>query len=154
MRGLFMKGFMKPIKYNLQHLNEAVKYYFRKQGNETVEYISKKFSVPVGTLNVNITNELKRKQLLKMNNRSIIFQGRMITVYYNYEFHPGLMSHPDSIEFEFGSIIYNGRNILYLLSVESLNEIEKSILEIEDFDPSDEGPDPDELYDMRRNNDI
>jgi hypothetical protein len=145
---------MQPIRYNLKNLAEAVKYYFRKQGSETVDSISKKFSVPVGTLNVNITRELKRKQLLKMNNRSIIFQGRMITVHYHYEFFPGLMSHPDSIEFEFHSIIYKGRNVLYILSIDSLNEIEKMILELEDFDPSDDGPDPDELYDMRRNNDI
>ena len=149
-----MKGFMQPLRYDLKELANAVKYYFRKQGSETVNSISKKFSVPVGTLNVHISKELKRKQLLKMNNRSIIFQDRMITVNYHYEFFPGLMSHPDSIEFEFGSIIYNGRNILYLLSVESLNEIEKSILEIEEYDASDDGPDPDELYDMRRNNDI
>lgn len=146
---------MNPIKYNLKELENAVKYFFKKQGNETVESISKKFAVPVGTLNVNITRELKRKQTLKMKNRSIIFQGRMITVYYSYEFFPGLMSHPDSIEFEFGSIIYNKRNILYLLSVESLNEIEKSILELEDFDGSaDEGDDPDLYYDMRKNGDI
>ena len=145
---------MQPIKYDLKELANAVKYYFRKQGSETVDSISKKFKVPVGTLNVHISRELKRKQTLKMNNRSIIFQNRMITVYYNYEFQPGLMSHPDSIEFEFHSIIYNGRNILYLLSIDSLNEIEKTILELEDYDPSDEGPDPDELYDMRRNNDI
>jgi hypothetical protein len=145
---------MQPIRYNLKNLPEAVKYYFRKQGSETVDSISKKFSVPVGTLNVNITRELKRKQLLKMNNRSIIFQGRMITVHYHYEFFPGLMSHPDSIEFEFHSIIYKGRNVLYILSIDSLNEIEKMILELEDFDPSNDGPDPDELYDMRRNNDI
>jgi hypothetical protein len=149
-----MSDFMQPIRYNLKNLAEAVKYYFRKQGSETVDSISKKFSVPVGTLNVNITRELKRKQLLKMNNRSIIFQGRMITVHYHYEFFPGLMSHPDSIEFEFHSIIYKGRNVLYILSIDSLNEIEKMILELEDFDPSDDGPDPDELYDMRRNNDI
>jgi len=145
---------MQPIRYNLKHLAEAVKYYFRKQGSETVNSISKKFSVPVGTLNVHISNELKRKQKLKMNNKSIIFQDRMITVYYHFEFEPGLMNHPDSIEFEFGSIIYKGRNILYLLSIESLNEIEKMILELEDFDGSDEGPDPDLYYDMRRNNDI
>lgn len=145
---------MNPIKYNLKELENAVKYFFKKQGSETVDSISKKYRVPVGTLNVHISNELKRKQKLKMKNRSIIFLGRMITVYYSYEFFPGLMSHPDSIEFEFGSIIYNKRNILYLLSVESLNEIEKMILELEDFDGSDEGPDPDELYNMRRNNDI
>jgi hypothetical protein len=149
-----MSDFMQPIRYNLKNLAEAIKYYFRKQGSETVDSISKKFSVPVGTLNVNITRELKRKQLLKMTNKSIIFQGRMITVHYNYEFFPGLMSHPDSIEFEFHSIIYKGRNVLYILSIDSLNEIEKMILELEDFDPSDDGPDPDELYDMRRNNDI
>jgi hypothetical protein len=145
---------MQPIRYDLKELANAVKYYFRKQGSETVDSISKKFKVPVGTLNVHISKELKRKQFLKMKNKSIIFQGRMITVNYHFEFFPGLMSHPDSIEFEFGSIIYNGRNILYLLSVESLNEIEKSILEIEEYDASDDGPDPDELYDMRRNNDI
>ena len=146
---------MQPIRYDLKELANAVKYYFRKQGSETVDSISKKFKVPVGTLNVHISKELKRKQFLKMKNRSIIFQGRMITVYYSYEFFPGLMSHPDSIEFEFGSIIYNKRNILYLLSVESLNEIEKSILELEDFDGSeDEGDDPDLYYDIRKNGDI
>ena len=145
---------MQPLRYDLKELANAVKYYFRKQGSETVDLISKKFKVPVGTLNVHISNELKRKQLLKMNNRSIIFQDRMITVYYNYEFQPGLMSHPDSIEFEFGSIIFKGRNILYLLSVESLNEIETMILELEENDPSDDGPDPDYYYDMRKNNDI
>ena len=149
-----MKNSMNPIKYDIKKMDEAVKYYFRKQGNETVSSISEKFDVPVGTLNVYITKELKRKQSFKMDNRSIIFQDRMITVYYHFEFQPGLMNHPDSIEFEFGSIIYKGRNILYLLSVDSLNEIEQMILELEDFDPSDEGPDPDELYDMRRNNDI
>jgi LysM repeat protein len=145
---------MQPLRYDLKELANAVKYYFRKQGNETVESISKKFKVPVGTLNVHISNELKRKQKLKMENRSIIFQDRMITVYYNYEFHPGLMSHPDSIEFEFGSIIFKGRNITYLLSVESLNEIEEKILELEENDPSDDGPDPDYYYDMRKNGDI
>lgn len=145
---------MQPIRYNLKNLAEAVKYYFRKQGSETVDSISKKFSVPVGTLNVHISNELKRKQLLKMNNRSIIFQDRMITVYYNYEFQPGLMNHPDSIEFEFGSIIYKKRNILYLLSIDSLNEIEEMILELEHDNPSDDGPDPDYYYDMRKNGDI
>ena len=151
-----MKGLlnMQPIKYNLKQMNEAVKYYFRKQGGETVNSISKKFSVPVGTLNVYISNELKRKQKLKMKNRSIIFLGRMITVNYNFEFFPGLMSHPDSIEFEFHSIIYNGRNITYLLSIESLNEIEEMIIELEDFDPSEEGPDSDLYYDMRKNGDI
>jgi hypothetical protein len=145
---------MKPRRYDLKELANAVKYYFRKHGNETVESISKKFKVPVGTLNIHISNELKRKQLLKMNNRSIIFQDRMITVYYNYEFQPGLMAHPDSIEFEFGSVIYKGRNITYLLSIESLNEIEAIILELEDFDPSDDGPDPDYYYNMRKNGDI
>ena len=149
-----MKGFMNPIKYNLQHLNEAVKYYFRMQGSETVSNISQKFSVPVGTLNVYISKELKRKQLLTMNNRSIIFQDRMITVHYHFEFFHGLLNHPDSIEFEFHSIIYKGRNILYLLSIESLNEIEKMILDLEDYDGSDEGPDPDDYYDMRKNGDI
>jgi len=149
-----MKDFMNPIRYDLKELEKAVKYFFRKHGNETVDSISKKFRVPVGTLNVHISKELKRKQLLKMNNRSIIFQDRMITVYYNYEFQPGLMSHPDSIEFEFGSIIYKGRNITYLLSIESLNEIETMILELEQDDPSDEGPDPDYYYDMRKNGDI
>ena len=149
-----MKGFMQPLRYNLKELANAVKYYFRKQGSETVNSISKKFKVPVGTLNVHISNELKRKQLLKMNNRSIIFQDRMITVYYNYEFQPGLMSHPDSIEFEFGSVIFKGRNITYLLSIESLNEIEEMILELEQDDPSDDGPDPDYYNDMRKNNDI
>ena len=149
-----MKRFMQPLRYDLKELANAVKYYFRKQGSETVNSISKKFKVPVGTLNVHISNELKRKQKLKMENRSIIFQDRMITVYYNYEFHPGLMSHPDSIEFEFGSVIFNGRNILYLLSVESLNEIEEKILELEQDDPSDDGPDPDYYYDMRKNGDI
>lgn len=151
-----MKGLlnMQPIRYDLKELAKAVKYYFRKHGSETVESISKKFKVPVGTLNVHISKELKRKQFLKMNNRSIIFQDRMITVYYNFEFQPGLMSHPDSIEFEFGSVIYKGRNILYLLSVESLNEIEQMIIELEDFDPSDDGPDNDLYYDMRKNNDI
>jgi hypothetical protein len=149
-----MKDFMKPIRYDLKELEKAIKYFFRKHGNETVDSISKKFLVPVGTLNVHISKELKRKQLLKMNNRSIIFQDRMITVYYNYEFQPGLMSHPDSIEFEFGSIIYKGRNITYLLSIESLNEIETMILELEQDDPSDEGPDPDYYYDMRKNGDI
>jgi hypothetical protein len=64
------------------------------------------------------------------------------------------MSHPDSIEFEFHSIIFNGRNITYLLSIDSLNEIETMILELEDYDPSDEGPDPDLYYDMRKNGDI
>ena len=149
-----MKDFMNAIRYNLKELEKAVKYFFRKHGNETVDSISKKFRVPVGTLNVHISKELKRKQLLKMNNRSIIFQDRMITVYYNYEFQPGLMSHPDSIEFEFGSIIYKGRNITYLLSIESLNEIETMILELEQDDPSDEGPDSDYYYDMRKNGDI
>lgn len=149
-----MKVFMNPIKYDFKKLNEAIRYYFRKSGNETVESISKIFSVPVGTLNVHISKELKRKQTLKNMNRSIIFLGRMITVHYHFEFQPGLMDHPDSIDFEFHSIIYKGRNVLYLLSVESLNEIEEKIIELEDFDPSDEGPDPDELYDMRRNNDI
>jgi hypothetical protein len=145
---------MNPIKYDVVKLNEAVKYYFRRQGNETVVNISELFRVPVGTLNVYISKELKRKQLLKMKNRSIIFLGRMITVHYHFEYFPGLMNHPDSIEFEFGSIIYNKRNILYLLSVESLNEIERMILEVEDFDSSEEGPDPDEYYDMRKNGDI
>ena len=149
-----MSDFMQPIRYDLKELANAVKYYFRKQGSETVESISKKFKVPVGTLNVHISKELKRKQTLKMNNRSIIFQDRMITVYYNYEFQPGLMSHPDSIEFEFGSIIYKGRNITYLLSIESLNEIERMILELEEKDPSDDGPDPDYYYDMRKNGDL
>ena len=145
---------MNPIKYDLEKLNAAVKYYFRKQGSETVVNISQIFRVPVGTLNVYISKELKRKQTLKMNNRSIIFQDRMITVYYNYEFQPGLMSHPDSIEFEFGSIIYKGRNITYLLSIESLNEIERMILELEEKDPSEDGPDPDYYYDMRKNGDL
>lgn len=149
-----MKGFMQPLRYDLKDLANAVKYYFRKQGSETVDSISKKFKVPVGTLNVHISKELKRKQILKMKNKSIIFLGRMITVNYHFEFFPGLMSHPDSIEFEFGSVIYKGRNITYLLSIESLNEIEKSILEIEDYDGSDEGPDPDDYYDMRKNGDI
>jgi hypothetical protein len=149
-----MSVFMQPIRYDVKELANAVKYYFRKHGSETVNSISKKFSVPVGTLNVHISNELKRKQLLKMNNRSIIFQGRMITVHYHYEFFPGLMSHPDSIEFEFHSIIYKGRNVLYILSIESLNEIEEMILELEQDDPSDEGPDPDYYYDMRKNGDI
>ena len=155
MRGLFMKGFMKPIKYNLKNLSEAVNYFFRKQGNQTVDSISKKFSVPVGTLNVHISKELKRKQNLKMKNKSIIFLDRMISVNYNFEYFPGLMEHPDSIEFEFGSIIYNKRNILYLLSVESLNEIERMILESEDLDNYEEDePDPDRYYDMRRDNEI
>ena len=155
MRGLFMKGFMKAIKYNLKNLSEAVKYYFRKQGNQTVDSISKKFSVPVGTLNVHISKELKRKQNLKMKNKSIIFLDRMISVNYHFEYFPGLMEHPDSIEFEFGSIIYNKRNILFLLSVESLNEIERMILESEDLDNYEEDePDPDYYYDMRKNNDI
>jgi hypothetical protein len=154
MRGLFIKHFMKPIKYDLNEMNLAVKHYFRKQGNETVESISKKFSVPVGTLNVYISKELKRKQFLKMKNRSIIFLGRMVTVNYHFEFYPGLMNHPDSIEFEFHSIIYKGRNITYLLSIESLNELEEKIIELEDFDPSDEGPDPDEYYDRMRNNEL
>jgi hypothetical protein len=145
---------MQPIRYDIKELANAVKYYFKKQGSETVDSISKKFRVPVGTLNVHISKELKRKQLLKMNNRSIIFQDRMITVYYNYEFQPGLFSHPDSIEFEFHSIIYKGRNITYLLSIDSLNEIEEMILELEDKDPSDDGPDPDYYYDMRKNGDI
>lgn len=149
-----MKGFMQPLRYDLKELANAVKYYFRKQGSETVDSISKKFKVPVGTLNVHISNELKRKQKLKMENRSIIFQDRMITVYYNYEFQPGLFGHPDSIEFEFGSVIYKGRNITYLLSIDSLNEIETMILELEEKDPSDDGPDPDYYYDMRKNNDI
>lgn len=145
---------MNPIRYDLKKMNEAVKYYFRKYGNETVTNISNKFLVPVGTLNVYISKELKRKQTLKMKNRSIIFLGRMITVNYSCEFYPGLMEHPDSIEFEFGSIIYNGRNITYLLSIESLNEIEKMILELEDFDTSEDGPDSDYYYDMRKNGDI
>lgn len=151
-----MKGLlnMQPLRYDLKELANAVKYYFRKQGSETVDSISKKFKVPVGTLNVHISNELKRKQKLKMENRSIIFQDRMITVYYNYEFQPGLFGHPDSIEFEFGSVIYKGRNITYLLSIESLNEIETMILELEEKDPSDDGHDPDYYYDMRKNNDI
>ena len=149
-----MSDFMQPLRYDLKELANAVKYYFKKQGSETVDSISKKFKVPVGTLNVHISIELKRKQILKMNNRSIIFQDRMITVYYNYEFQPGLMSHPDSIEFEFGSIIYKGRNITYLLSIESLNEIERMILELEQDDPSDDGPDSDYYYDRRKNNDI
>ena len=149
-----MSDFMQPIRYDIKELAKAVKYYFQKQGSETVDSISKKFRVPVGTLNVHISKELKRKQLLKMNNRSIIFQDRMITVYYNYEFQPGLFSHPDSIEFEFHSIIYKGRNITYLLSIDSLNEIEEMILELEDKDPSDDGPDPDYYYDMRKNGDI
>lgn len=149
-----MSVFMQPIRYDVKELANAVKYYFRKQGSETVNSISKKFRVPVGTLNVHISKELKRKQLLKMNNRSIIFQDRMITVYYNYEFQPGLFGHPDSFEFEFGSIIYKGRNITYILSIESLNEIEEMILELEQDDPSDEGPDPDYYYDMRKNGDI
>ena len=149
-----MSDFMQPLRYDLKELANAVKYYFRKQGSETVDSISKKFAVPVGTLNVHISKELKRKQTLKMNNRSIIFQDRMITVYYNYEFQPGLFNHPDSIEFEFGSVIYKGRNITYLLSIESLNEIETMILELEEKDPSDDGPDPDYYYDMRKNNDI
>jgi|694.fasta_scaffold83770_4 hypothetical protein len=149
-----MSVFMQPIRYDIKELANAVKYYFKKQGSETVDSISKKFRVPVGTLNVHISKELKRKQLLKMNNRSIIFQDRMITVYYNYEFQPGLFSHPDSIEFEFHSIIYKGRNITYLLSIDSLNEIEEMILELEDKDPSDDGPDPDYYYDMRKNGDI
>jgi hypothetical protein len=142
------------IKYDLKKMSEAVAYYFRKQGSETVESISKKFSVPVGTLNVNITKELKRKQTLKMKNRSIIFLGRMITVNYSCEFYPGLMDHPDSIEFEFHSIIYKGRNITFFLSIESLNEIERLIIELEDFDGYDDGPDPDLYYDMRKNGDI
>jgi hypothetical protein len=146
---------MNPIKYDLKKLNEAVKYYFRKQGAETVVNISEIFRVPVGTLNVYISKELKRKQFLKMKNRSIIFLGRMVTVNYHYEFFPGLMSHPDSFEFEFGSVIYKGRNITYLLSIESLNEIETMILELEDYDGSeDDGPDPDRYYDMRRDNEI
>jgi hypothetical protein len=145
---------MQPIRYDVKELANAVKYYFRKQGSETVNSISKKFKVPVGTLNVHISKELKRKQLLKMNNRSIIFQDRMITVYYNYEFQPGLFSHPDSIEFEFHSVIYKGRNITYLLSIDSLNEIEEMILALESDDPSDDGPDPDYYYDMRKNGDI
>ncbi len=149
-----MSDFMQPLRYSLTELANAVKYYFRKHGSETVESISKKFKVPVGTLNVHISKELKRKQLLKMNNRSIIFQNRMITVYYNYEFYPGLMSHPDSIEFEFHSVIYKGRNITYLLSIDSLNEIEEMILALESDDPSDDGPDPDYYYDMRKNGDI
>jgi hypothetical protein len=149
-----MSDFMQPIRYDIKELAKAVKYYFQKQGSETVDSISKKFKVPVGTLNVYISKELKRKQLLKMNNRSIIFQDRMITVYYNYEFQPGLFSHPDSIEFEFNSIIYKGRNITYLLSIDSLNEIEEMILALESDDPSDDGPDPDYYYDMRKNNDI
>ncbi len=136
-------------------MNEAVKYFFRKHGNETVDSISKKFIVPVGTLNVYISKELKRKQLLKMKNRSIIFLGRMISVNYHFEYFPGLMEHPDSIEFEFGSVIYNGRNITYLLSAESLNEIEEKILELEDYNNSeDDEPDPDRYYDMRKNGDI
>jgi hypothetical protein len=146
---------MQPIRYSLKDLANAVKYYFRKQGGETVDSISKKFSVPVGTLNVHISKELKRKQTLKMKNRSIIFLGRMITVHYHFEYFPGLMEHPDSIEFEFGSIIYNKRNILYLLSVESLNEIEKMILELEDYDNyEDDEPDPDRYYQMRKDNEI
>jgi hypothetical protein len=149
-----MSVFMQLIRYDVKELANAVKYYFRKQGSETVNSISKKFKVPVGTLNVHISNELKRKQKLKMNNRSIIFQDRMITVYYNYEFQPGLFGHPDSVEFEFGSIIYKGRNITYILSIESLNEIEEMILALESDDPSDEGPDPDYYYDMRKNGDI
>ena len=145
---------MQPIRYDLKELANAVKYYFKKQGSETVDSISKKYRVPVGTLNVHISKELKRKQTLKMKNRSIIFLGRMITVNYHFEFFPGLMSHPDSIEFEFGSVIYKGRNITYLLSIESLNEIEKMILDLEDYDGSDEGPDPDDYYDMRKNGDL
>ena len=146
---------MNPIKYDVGKLNEAVKYYFRKQGSETVVNISELFRVPVGTLNVYISKELKRKQTLKMKNRSIIFLGRMITVHYHFEYFPGLMEHPDSIEFEFGSIIYNKRNILYLLSVESLNEIEKMILELEDFDNyEDDEPDQDRYYQMRKDNEI
>jgi hypothetical protein len=145
---------MQPLRYDLKELANAVKYYFSKQGSETVDSISKKFKVPVGTLNVHISKELKRKQILKMKNKSIIFLGRMITVNYHFEFFPGLMSHPDSIEFEFGSVIYKGRNITYLLSIESLNEIEKMILELEDYDGSDDGPDPDLYYDMRKNGDI
>lgn len=145
---------MNPIKYDVKKLNEAVKYFFRKHGNETVDSISKKYSVPVGTLNVNITKELKRKQLLKMKNKSIIFQGRMITVYYSYEFFPGLMSYPDSIEFEFGSVIYRNRNITYLLSSESLNEIEKIIWELEAESNENEEPDPDRYYQMRKDNEI
>ena len=146
---------MNPIKYDVKKLNEAVKYYFRKQGSETVVNISELFRVPVGTLNVYISKELKRKQFLKMKNRSIIFLGRMITVHYHFEYFPGLMEHPDSIEFEFGSIIYNKRNILYLLSVESLNEIEKMILELEDFNNyEDDEPDQDTYYQMRKDNEI
>jgi hypothetical protein len=145
---------MNPIRYDLKKLKQAVDYYFRRLGSETVESISKKYSVPVGTLNVNITRELKRKQTLKMKNRSIIFLGRMITVNYSCEFYPGLMEHPDSIEFEFGSVIYKGRNITYLLSTESLNEIEEKIIELEDFSEDEGGPDSDYYYDMRKNNDI
>lgn len=89
-----------------------------------------------------------------MKNRSIIFLGRMITVNYSCEFYPGLMEHPDSIEFEFGSVIYKGRNITYLLSTESLNEIEEKIIELEDFSEDEGGPDSDYYYDMRKNNDI
>jgi hypothetical protein len=145
---------MQPIKYDVKKLKQAVDYYFRRLGSETVESISKKYSVPVGTLNVNITRELKRKQTLKMKNKSIIFLDRMITVNYSCEFYPGLMEHPDSIEFEFGSVIYKGRNITYLLSTESLNEIEEKIIELEDFSEDEGGPDPDYYYDMRKNNDI
>lgn len=145
---------MNPIKYDVKKLNEAVKYFFKKHGNETVDSISKKYSVPVGTLNINITKELKRKQLLKMKNKSIIFQGRMITVYYSYEFFPGLMNYPDSIEFEFGSVNYRNRNITYLLSSESLNEIEKMILELEAESNENDEPDPDRYYQMRKDNEI
>jgi hypothetical protein len=145
---------MQPIRYNVKELANAVKYYFRKQGSETVNSISKKFSVPVGTLNVRISNELKRKQKLKMKNKSIIFQGRMITVYYSYEFFPGLMNYPDSIEFEFGSVVYRNRNITYLLSSDSLNEIEKIILELEDESNENDEPDPDRFYQMRKDNEI
>jgi hypothetical protein len=145
---------MNPIKYDVKKLNEAVKYFFRKHGNETVDSISKKYCVPVGTLNVRISNELKRKQKLKMKNKSIIFQGRMITVYYSYEFFPGLMNYPDSIEFEFGSVVYRNRNITYLLSSDSLNEIEKIILELEDESNENDEPDPDRFYQMRKDNEI
>ena len=149
-----MKGFMQPIKYNIEEMKKAINYFFRKQGGETVDSISKKYSVPVGTLNINITRELKRKLILKMKNKSIIFLGRFITVNYHYQFEPGLMDYPDSVEFEFGSIIYRGRNITYLLSIDSLNEIEKMIIELESEDPSEEGPDPDRFYEMRRDGEI
>jgi hypothetical protein len=66
---------MQPIRYDLKELANAVKYYFRKHGSETVESISKKFKVPVGTLNVHISKELKRKQLLKMNLKKAIKLG-------------------------------------------------------------------------------